>query len=434
MRILVVAPQFEEEGRGIAGIVRSVIAGAAAAGHEVGVLTGFVPDGRDPYEQAVEYLASGDSTILSQAGGLKNGMILAVSQGLRGAPLRRQVIRPPQGEPNRLFGGAAFVLNTPLLYLFFHLRRLRIFRWLVRRAARKAGVDLVIAGAPLPLAARQVRPARLAQVMYDFMPLELSEIGEGTRERFRQSITKAIRGSDFLFSISRDTSAKVRERRPDARIYEVYGVAHPVGAPVPEPEQAAILDNELLEPGRYLLFISALETRKNLVRLMDAFRIAHPRIGMPLVIVGSPGESFAEIDEHYRALRRDVRQDIVFTGRVSEAKKHVLLANCNAVVFPSLYEGLGLPVLEGLAYGKPVVTSRVGALPEAGGEAALYLTDPRDTDELADALVRIVTDADLRASLTAHAADQVAFFTQERFTERVAAALNAESGDGRRAS
>ncbi|MEZ3159103.1 glycosyltransferase family 1 protein [Microbacterium sp. BWT-B31] len=428
MRILVVAPQFEEEGRGIAGIVRSVVAGATAAGHEVGLLTGFVPDGGDPYAQAVDYLASGDSTILTQAGGLKNGMFLALAQGLRGAPLRRQVIRPPQGQPSRLLGGADFAVNTPLLYLFFHLRRLGIFRWLVRRAARKAGAELVIAGAPLPLTAKQVRPARLAQVMYDFMPLELSEIGEGTRERFRQSITTAIRGSDFFLSISRDTSAKVRERRPDARVYEVYGVAHPVGAPVPESEQVAILDNEMLEPGRYLLFISALETRKNLVRLMDAFRIAHPTIAMPLVVVGSPGESFAEIDERYRSLRRDVRQDIVFTGRVSEAKKHVLLANCNAVVFPSLYEGLGLPVLEGLAYGKPVVTSRVGALPEAGGEAALYVDDPRSTAEIADALVRIVTDAGLRASLTEHAADQVAFFTQERFTERVATALAAEAG------
>jgi glycosyltransferase involved in cell wall biosynthesis len=85
-------------------------------------------------------------------------------------------------------------------------------------------------------------------------------------------------------------------------------------------------------------------------------------------------------------------------------------------------------VLEGLAYGKPVLTSRVGALPEAGGDAALYIADPRDTEEIADALVRIVTDAGLRDSLTAHAADQVAFFTQERFTKRMAAAMDAESG------
>jgi glycosyltransferase involved in cell wall biosynthesis len=407
-----------------------VIVGAAAAGHDVGVLTGFVDEGHDQYTQAVDYLSSGDTTILTKAGGLKDGMLLALSQGLRGQPLRRQVIRPPRGQQSQLLGGAAFAVNVPLLYLFFHLRRLRVFRWLVRRAARKVGADLVIAGSPLPLTSTQVRPAQLAQVMYDFMPLELGEIGAGTRERFRQSITTAINGSDFFLSISRDTSAKVRQRRSDARIYEVYGVAHPAGLALPASEQAEILDTEMLEPGRYLLFISALETRKNLVRLIDAFRIVHPTIDMPLVIIGSPGEGFGDIDEHYRSLRRDVRQDIIFTGRVSEAKKHVLLANCNAVVFPSLYEGLGLPVLEGLAYGKPVVTSRVGALPEAGGDAALYVENPRDVDEIAGALVRIVTDHELRASLAGHSAEQVEFFSQEQFTQRLAEALAAESERG----
>jgi glycosyltransferase involved in cell wall biosynthesis len=97
-----------------------------------------------------------------------------------------------------------------------------------------------------------------------------------------------------------------------------------------------------------------------------------------------------------------------------------LIRGARAVVFPSLYEGFGLPVLEAMVLGTPVVTSRESSLPEIAGDAAL-LVDPYDADDIARAITTIVNDADLRAELSRRGRQQAATFSVERYRERVAA-------------
>ena len=118
-------------------------------------------------------------------------------------------------------------------------------------------------------------------------------------------------------------------------------------------------------------------------------------------------------------LRRSVRR----FRYVSLSTLVTLIRGARAIVFPSLYEGFGLPVLEAMALGTPVITSREASLPEVAGDAAL-LVDPYDADDIAQAISTIVNDADLRAELSDRGKLQAEKFSVERYRERVAALYN----------
>ena len=112
--------------------------------------------------------------------------------------------------------------------------------------------------------------------------------------------------------------------------------------------------------------------------------------------------------------------DVVLTGHVDDATLDALYAQAALFVFSSRYEGFGLPPLEAMAHGTPVVTSRASSLPEIAGEAALYV-DPYDVDDIATAVKTITADAGLRAELSHRGRAQVGLFSVARYRERVAA-------------
>jgi glycosyltransferase involved in cell wall biosynthesis len=163
-------------------------------------------------------------------------------------------------------------------------------------------------------------------------------------------------------------------------------------------------------PGDYLLYVGTLQPRKNLVRLVEAWArvIADCRLQIAdlgrrtLVIAGKKGWLYEEIFATVRRLGLEGR--VLFPGYVPEEDLPALLSGATAFVLPSLYEGFGLPVLEAMACGTPVIAANVSSLPEVVGDAGL-LVDPLDSDALAAALQRLLTDADpstpLRASLRA---------------------------------
>ena len=129
-----------------------------------------------------------------------------------------------------------------------------------------------------------------------------------------------------------------------------------------------------------------------------------------------------------RELPADARNGVVLTGYVGEQDKVALLGGAEALVYPSLYEGFGLPVLEAMACGTPVVTSDVSALPEIAGDAAL-LVDPRDPEAIASAMRRILGDEDLRRDLAERGSSRAAGFTWEETARRTAGVLH-EAAEG----
>jgi glycosyltransferase involved in cell wall biosynthesis len=179
--------------------------------------------------------------------------------------------------------------------------------------------------------------------------------------------------------------------------------------------------------GPFLLFLGGLEPRKNLPRLLEAFaRLPGPR-RPALVVAGSGVRWNPEGPDQLRAgLRRlpiDVRHGVVLTGYVSEPQKVALLTGAAALVYPSLYEGFGLPVLEAMACGTPVLTSNVSALPEVAGDAAL-LVDPRDTDAVAAGMQRLLEDEALGRRLADAGLIRAARFRWQETAARTAAVLH----------
>jgi glycosyltransferase involved in cell wall biosynthesis len=164
-------------------------------------------------------------------------------------------------------------------------------------------------------------------------------------------------------------------------------------------------------PSRFVLYVGTIEPRKNLNRLVQAFAsIATVDSEIQLVVAGAKGWMCDQLMEDIVALGLSAR--VNFLGFIPESDKASIISAAMVFAYPSLYEGFGLPVLEALACGTPTVTSRVSAIPEIVGNAAL-LIDPANTQELADALHRLLFDADLREQLRVASRKQAAQFTWE---------------------
>lgn len=174
-----------------------------------------------------------------------------------------------------------------------------------------------------------------------------------------------------------------------------------------------------LQPQSYCLFVGALQPRKNLVRLIEAFELAkqtHPE--MKLVLAGEEAwlaEAIVAAQKHspYAA-------DIILTGRVTFETLRVLYQGARLFVFPSLYEGFGLPILEAFASGVPVLTAANSSLTEVAGDGALYC-QAEDTSDMARQLARLWADDALRGELCAAGTRQLAQFSWEKCAEETLA-------------
>jgi glycosyltransferase involved in cell wall biosynthesis len=166
-------------------------------------------------------------------------------------------------------------------------------------------------------------------------------------------------------------------------------------------------------PFPYFLSVSNRRRHKNEFRLVEAFVMANLDPRIRLVFTGEPiPDLVRRIETHH------LRSRVDFVGAVPEAKLPSLYRGAEALIFPSLYEGFGLPVLEAMACGTPVVTSNVTAMPEVAGDAAL-LVDPTSVEQIAEAMKRIVSDSSLRQRLRDKGLKRSAQFSWQRTVAKV---------------
>ncbi len=163
----------------------------------------------------------------------------------------------------------------------------------------------------------------------------------------------------------------------------------------------------------YVLAVGNLQPRKNLIRLLQAVASVKREHGVTFQLVIAGKAQWRESDVSSEVRRLGLEQDVLFPGYVSDQILAVLYRYATVFVYPSLYEGFGLPVLEAMACGTPVVTSRCTSIPEVAGDAAI-MVDPANTVELSSAVGRILTDSLLAASLCEKGLKQAARFTWER--------------------
>lgn len=233
----------------------------------------------------------------------------------------------------------------------------------------------------------------------------------------RLTLGPAARRSARLLCISEATAQALVSHFPRASgrvLVAPLGVTPALSTQL-DPTEAASLPSK-----GFVLAVGTLEPRKNLPRLVDAYRSLGESLQRrhPLVVVGALGW---ETGETLRALQA-LGERCTMLGHVSDAALAELYRRCALFCYPSLGEGFGLPVLEAMAAGAPVLTSNVSSLPEVGGDAVAY-ADPRDVRDIARALQSLLEDAPASAELGARGLERAREFTWARFAELTLSAL-----------
>jgi glycosyltransferase involved in cell wall biosynthesis len=179
------------------------------------------------------------------------------------------------------------------------------------------------------------------------------------------------------------------------------------------PAQTAIVRERFGVEDEFLLYVGTIEPRKNLLTLVRAFAeiLRTTPLRPQLVIAGKKGWLSDDLYTYIKA--SDIADRILFTGYVTDDELCALYSSCRAFVYPSLYEGFGLPPLEAMACGAPVIASDIGSIREVAGEAA-RLVDPTDVDALARSIVRLLEDEGERRHLSSAGLKHAAGFSWER--------------------
>lgn len=163
----------------------------------------------------------------------------------------------------------------------------------------------------------------------------------------------------------------------------------------------------------YILFVSTLEPRKNLVNLIKAFNLLKQEAKIPhnLVLIGQPGWHYQNIFDEIN--KSPWQQDIYVLGYLSDDLVALFYQEADVFIYPSFYEGFGLPVLEAMTLGAPVVTSNTSSLPEVAGDAAI-LINPQNVEEIAAGIFRVISDRQLRDQLIQLGKERAKLFSWEK--------------------
>jgi glycosyltransferase involved in cell wall biosynthesis len=229
----------------------------------------------------------------------------------------------------------------------------------------------------------------------------------------RTLIPRVARRADAIITVSNSARQDILRylKVPKEKVRVIMLAAAPSFRPVTDTEQLETIRKRYGLDSPYILYVGTIEPRKNLVRLVQAFaQLKKRRLPHKLVIVGQSGWHVGPL--FHEVERLGLTKDILFTGYVPTEDLPALYTMAESMVFPSLYEGFGLPVIEAMACGAPVVTSRNSSLVEVAGDAAL-LVDPLSVDDIAEALYRLHTDKELREELRQCGLARAADFTWE---------------------
>jgi len=247
------------------------------------------------------------------------------------------------------------------------------------------------------------RTRRTVTTFHDLFVLTGDYSSPEFRARFAAQARDAAARSDLIIAVSQFTAGQV-ENLLGVESSRIRVVHHGVDMPLDSPRPRETM----------VLFVGAIQRRKNIARLIRAFELLPD--GWKLILAGS-AEGYGAAEE-LRAVEASPRKaSIEVAGYVSDAELAVLYRRAAIFAFPSLDEGFGMPVLDAMARGIPVLTSRRSALPEVAGDAAVII-DPENEEELAGELLRLATDDDLRRTLSEKGLARAAALPWTRAIER----------------
>ncbi len=285
------------------------------------------------------------------------------------------------------------------------------------RACRRSGVDV----AHVPYWAPPLQPTVPTVVtIHDLIPLLLREYrGSPLARAYTALVTTTAANAALVLTDSQASRQDILTHLdlPPERVRAIPLAADACFRPQPDPTDAAVRARYGL-PDRYVLYLGGLDVRKNVVAALRAYRWAGPLLGSecPLVVAGRLPERDSHFVPDPRRQAGELGLDpawLCLTGTVAEEDKAALYRGAVALIFPSRYEGFGLPPLEALACGTPVVASCAASLPEVVGDAGVLL-EPDDDAGMAGALLQLAQDAAFRGEMSRRALVQAARFSWEQ--------------------
>jgi len=248
----------------------------------------------------------------------------------------------------------------------------------------------------------------------------------GLRERLeRAALRRGLMRAKKVITVSQATMKDAARwlGLPESSLRVIYdAVDDQVAQPVAEPERLRTLQRySVTDP--FVLYAGRIQVHKNLPRLIDAFAVVKSRLesharlhNLKLIIIGDDIGALPEV--RHAVMRTRVQDSVRFLGFVSAETLRVFYAGAEVFLFPSLYEGFGMPPLEAMAHGTPVVTSNVSSLPEAVGDAA-ELVNPENVFDIARGLHRVLVDESYRAALHARGMARLRAFSWDESAKRV---------------
>jgi len=405
-------------GTGIATYGRILSRSANALGHDISLLfgggtgnsndpllneVGLMDEGRDDKKLPIPMLVRYGIGALGGASTARRGFEV---------PMSGRVVMPiglPR-EANRLWNVQNLFIKADIAF-----RATGRFT-----SVANYGVDLAHWTYPLPI---RIPKACNVYTLHDLVPLKLPYTTADTKRAYYRMCQRIAREADHILTVSECSRRDIIEMlgvEPHriTNLYQASDTAQMIEG-VSDVDIERYVEGVLgIAPKGYFLFFGAIEPKKNIARLLEAY--LGSGTNAPLVIVGGPGwgskKDMALIDS-MAAL--DTGKRVRWLGYLPRATLTRLIAGARAVLFPSLYEGFGLPVLEAMQLGTPVITSDVACLPEVGGDAPQYV-DPYDVQSILEAIRTVDADEDLRADMASKGLVRARQFSPAAYQARLA--------------
>ena len=236
----------------------------------------------------------------------------------------------------------------------------------------------------------------------------------------KRAISHAVKTADLILTPSETVKKEIIELFgiSGQRICAIHNSVAKSFWEIPKKhcKELATVRNKFGIKQNFLLFVGVIEERKNVRTLLKAFEKLKDCKDLQLVLVGRPGFGFSKVERYLQ--ESHIKDRVVLTGYISEEDKIALYDSATIFVYPSLYEGFGIPLLEAMVRGVPIVASKIPSTEEVAGEAAIYYDDPFDHMALAERILEVLENDNLRQGLVENGLKRAREFSWEKVGKR----------------
>ncbi len=281
-------------------------------------------------------------------------------------------------------------------------------------------IDLIHMTYPIPI---RVKKVTNVLTIHDIIPIVLPHSTQDNLQRYRHLLNTTIKHADIVFTVSEHSKHDILNYFdvPEEKLHVTYQTVNipPAYRELDKETVSLFLERSFgLNYKEYFLFYGAIEPKKNVYRLLEAMTLV--KTTYPIVIVGKDGWLYHDVNQFLQSLQQvpSTRDRVHRIPYVSFHQLMYLLSGARGLVFPSLYEGFGLPILEAMQMGCPIITSNTTSLPEVAGKAAIYV-NPTSIEEISAAIDKLSSDDTLCQDLQRKGYQQADKFSPEKYLRNV---------------